>query len=84
MQQEISSAEFAELAAYLQLEPLESERADIRNALLCKLVSAGFGGGNQPLSRFIISFDEEVDEDGGVPNAALFEKMMRAQYGNDS
>jgi len=58
----LSAHEFAEWMAYSQIEPWGEERADMRAALICKIL-ADFNTpkGKQPmkLSDFMLKFDQE-------------------------
>ena len=58
----MSSMEFAEWIAYSQVEPWGEERADLRAALICKILAdINTPKGKQPmkLTDFLLKFDRE-------------------------
>ena len=82
--QEISSREFAEWAAYYEIEPFGEERADLRAGVVASMVgnSAGGkqGGGSFEPADFVMSFGQrETDWRMMLAQAQMINTMFGGQ-----
>lgn len=76
----MSSREFAEWQAYYQLEPFGDSRADIRSAMICKVLADI----NTPKGRTRMKLDDFVPKFES-PKAQTPEEMLsRAELANEA
>lgn len=69
IQSRIGADEFTEWCAYFHIDPWGEERADLRNALLCRLVSGMFG--NKSDVYDFMPFTERPPQDPAAGMALL-------------
>lgn len=78
MQQEISSADFAELLAYYRIDPWGEQRDDLRTALLCSVIANALASGKGrrfKLADFLLDFEAELKK---PQTAKQMEAIFRA------
>ena len=68
------------MMAYHMVEPFGEERADLRNAILCNLVSNALGGKSK-IENYMI--DNLIEISSTPKDLTGLEKIMAARYGNN-
>ena len=73
-QKVISSSEFSDWQAYESIEYTQNitTRADYHAAMLCQMVSAGFGGKWRALEKFLLKFEPQK-----APNQKLIDEVSK-------